>query len=81
MKDFIRLELELVLTFVKLAHTKYSKGNVAGGDVSRNNAENAYSSAIYYFEKLRDVTQAELRELMRSAKEAEDAIATLPATK
>jgi hypothetical protein len=78
MKDFIRLELELVLTFVKVAQTKYSRGNVAGGDVSRNNAEKAYSSAIYYFEKLTDVTQAELRELMRSAKQAGDAIATLP---
>jgi len=78
MKDFIRLELELVLTFVNVARTEYSMGNVAGGDVSHNNAEKAYSSAIHYFEKLPDVTPGKLRKLMRLAKKAEDAIATLP---
>src|SRR5205807_2892682 len=31
-KEFIRIELELALTFVKVAHTKYSMRNVAGGD-------------------------------------------------
>jgi hypothetical protein len=69
MKDFIRLELELVLTFVNVAQTEYSMGNVAGGDVSRNNAEKAYSSAIHYFEKLPDVTPTELRKLMRLRQE------------
>jgi len=30
-KEFIRIELELALTFIKVAHTKYSMGNFAGG--------------------------------------------------
>ena len=47
-KEFIRIELELALTFVKVAHTKYSMRNVAGGDFSRNNAEKAFHEALNY---------------------------------
>jgi hypothetical protein len=58
-KEFIRIELELALTFIKVAHTKYSVGNVAGGDFSRNNAEKAYHEALNYFGKLSDFTSLE----------------------
>jgi hypothetical protein len=44
-KEFIKTELELALTFVKVAQTKYSMGNVAGGDFFRNNAGKAYNEA------------------------------------
>jgi hypothetical protein len=42
-KEFVRTELKLALTFIRVACTKYSMGNVAGGDWSRNNAEKATS--------------------------------------
>ena len=58
-KEFIRIELELAFTFIKVAHTKYSVGNVAGGDWSRNNAEKAYQSAFKYFGKLADPTSSQ----------------------
>ena len=41
MKDFIQIELDLVLALVKLAHRKYAIGDVTAGDVSRKKAENA----------------------------------------
>jgi hypothetical protein len=77
-KDLIRLELELVLTFGNLAHTKYSMGNIRGGDVSRANAEKAYRTALKYFAKLADVTSLERRTFKGLIKKAKDAIATLP---
>jgi hypothetical protein len=77
-KELIRLELELALTFVNLARTKYSMGNVVGADVSGNNAAKAYRTALYYFGKLADVSSSERRKLMGLANHAKDAIATLP---
>ena len=77
-KEFIRIELELALTFVKVAHTKYSMGNVAGGDFSRNNAEKAFHEALNYFGKLSDFTSLERWKLMDLVNQAKDAIATLP---
>jgi hypothetical protein len=76
--ELIRLELELTLTFVNLAHTKYSMGNVVGADVSGNNAAKAYRTALYYFGKLADVSSSERRKLMGLANQAKDAIAKLP---
>jgi hypothetical protein len=55
-KEFVRTELELALTFIQVARTKYSMGNVAAADNSRNNAEKAYQSALKYFGKLADPT-------------------------
>jgi hypothetical protein len=78
MKEFVRLELELVLTFVKLAHTKYSMGHIAGGNVSRSNANKAYRSALRYLRKCHDVTSLESRTLTSLINQAKDAIATLP---
>ena len=72
-----RLELELVLTFSNLAHTKYSMGNIRGGNVSRTNAEKAYGTALRYFGKLSDVTSLERRKLMGLFKQAKDAITRL----
>ena len=77
-KEFIRIELELALTFVKVAHTKYSMGNVAGGDFSRNNAEKAFHEALNYLGKLSDFTSLERWKLMDLVNQAKDAIATLP---
>jgi hypothetical protein len=77
-KEFIKTELELALTFVKVAHTKYSMGNVAGGDFFRNNAEKAYHEALNYFGKLSDFTSLERWKLMDVVNRAKDAIATLP---
>jgi len=77
-KEFIRIELELAQTFVKLAHTKYSMGNVAGGDFSRNNAEKAFHEAFNYFGRLSDFTSFERWKLMGLVNKAKDAIATLP---
>jgi len=51
MKDFIRIELELALTFVKVALTRFSMGHIANGDISRNNAEEAYRSALKFLGK------------------------------
>jgi hypothetical protein len=51
--------------------------NVAGGNVSRSNAEKAYRTALKYFVKL-DVTSSERRTLKGLIKNAKDAIATLP---
>ena len=80
-KEFIRIELELALTFVKVAHTKYSMGNVAGGNFSRNNAEKAYREALKYFRKLSDLTSLERRKLMGLVDQAHVAIASLPKAK
>ena len=77
-KEFIRIELELALTFVTVAHTKYSMRNVAGGDFSRNNAEKAFHEALNYFGKLSDFTSLERWKLMDLVNQAKDAIATLP---
>jgi hypothetical protein len=77
-KEFIRIELELALTFVKVARTKYSMGNVAAGDFSRNNAEKAYHEAFNYFGKLSDFTSSERWKLMDLVNQAKDAIAKLP---
>jgi hypothetical protein len=77
-KELIRTELELAVTFAKVADTKYSMGNVAGGNVSRRNAEKAYRTALKYFVKLADVTSSERRTLKGLIKNAKDAIATLP---
>src|SRR5256884_5503263 len=77
-KEFIRIERELALTFIKVAHTKYSMGNIAGGDFSRNNAEKAYHEALNYFGKLSDFTSLERWKLMDLVNQAKDAIATLP---
>ena len=76
MKDFIQIELDLVLALVKLAHRKYAIGDVAAGDVSHKKAEKAYGRALHYFAKLSDVASVERRRLMDLAKKAEDAIAT-----
>ena len=77
-KEFIRIELELALTFVKVAQTKYSMGNVADGDFSRENAEKAYREALNYFGKLSDFTSLERWKLMDLVNQAKKAIATLP---
>ena len=77
-KEFIRIELELALTFIKVAHTKYSVGNVAGGDVSRNNAEKAYHEALNYLGKLSDFTSLERWKLMHLVSQVKTAIAALP---
>ena len=77
-KEFIRIELELALTFVRVAHTKYSMGNVAGGDFFRNNAQKAYNEALNYFGKLSVFTSSERWKLMGLVNQAKDAIATLP---
>jgi hypothetical protein len=77
-REFIRIEFELALTFVKVAHTKYSMGNVAGGDFSRNNAEKAYNEALNYFGKLTEFTSLERWKLMDLVNQAKDAIAKLP---
>ena len=58
-KEFVRIELKLALTFIRVARRKYSMGNVAGGDWSRNNAEKAYQSAFKYFGKLADPTSSQ----------------------
>ena len=76
--ELIRLELELALTFVNLAHTKYSMGNVVGADVSGNNAAKAYRTALYYFGKLADLSSSERRKLNGLANQAKQAIANLP---
>jgi hypothetical protein len=76
-KEFIKAELELALTFVRVAHTKHSMGNVAGGDFSRNNVEKAYHEALNYCE-LSDFTSSERWKLMDLVNQAKDAIATLP---
>ena len=77
-KELIRLELELAVTFTNVAHTKYSMGNVAGGNVSRHNAEKAFRTALKYFAKLADVTLSERRTLKGLINNAKDEIATLP---
>jgi hypothetical protein len=77
-KEFIKTELELALTFVKVAHTEYSMGNVAGGDFSRNNAGKAYNEALNYFGKLTEFTSLERWKLMDLVNQAKEAIATLP---
>jgi hypothetical protein len=76
-KEFIRIELELAQTFVKVAHTKYSMGDVDGGDFSRNNAEKAYHEALNYFGKLSGFTSSERWKLMELVNHAKTAIATL----
>ena len=77
-KEFIKTELELALTFVKVAHTKYSMGDVASGDFSCDNAEKAYHEALNYFGKLSDFTSLERWKLMDLVNQAKKAIATLP---
>ena len=77
-KEFIRIELELALTFVKVAQTRYSMGNVADGDFSRKNAEKACREALDYFGKLSDFTSLERWKLMDLVNKAKDAIAKLP---
>jgi hypothetical protein len=77
-KEFIKTELELALTFVKVAQTKYSMGNVADGDFSRKNAEKAYREALNYFGKLSDFTSLERWKLMDLVNQVKTAIATLP---
>ena len=77
-KEFIRIELELALTFVRVARTKYSMENVAGGDFFRNNAEKTYNEALNYFGKLSVFTSLERWKLMDLANRAKDAIATPP---
>ena len=78
MKELIRLELELAVTFANVAHTKYSMGNVAGGNVSRSNAEKAYRTALKYFVRLADVPSLERRTFNGLIKKAKNAIARLP---
>ena len=77
MKDFIRIELELALTFVKVALTRFSMGHIANGDISRNNAEEAYRSALKYLGKC-DISPLEREKFMALVNQAKDAIATLP---
>jgi hypothetical protein len=77
-REFIKCELELTLTLVKVAQTKYSMGNVAGGDFSRKNAERAYNEALNYFGKLSDFTSLERWKLMDLVNQAKKAMATLP---
>ena len=77
MKDLIRVELELAATFANIARTRYSMGHIANGNVSRNNADKAYRTALHYIEKLSDVTSEERQKIMDLVKKAEDAIATL----
>jgi hypothetical protein len=80
-QHLIRIELELAITFATLAHTRYSMGHIANGNVSRNNAEEAYRTALHYLGKLSyvDSDSAERLELMGLVKKAEEAIATLRA--
>ena len=77
-RELMRLELELAITFVNLAHTKYSMGNVTGGDFSRNNAEKAYRTAFRFFGKLSDVSSGEKRKLVVLLDKAKEAIEKLP---
>ena len=77
-KEFIRIELELAHTFVKLAHTRYSMGHIASGDISRNNAKEAYRSALKYLGKCHDLSPLERWKLMDLVNQATKAIATLP---
>ena len=77
-KEFIKTELGLALTFVKVAQTRYSMGNAAGGDFSRKNAEKAYREALNYFGKLSDFTSLERWKLMDLVNQVKTAIATLP---
>ena len=53
-------------------------GNVAAGDFSRKNAENAYREALNYFGKLTEFTSLERWKLMDLVNQAKEAIATLP---
>ena len=46
--DFIRLELELGLTFVSLSQTRHSMGNLAGAKQSLANARQAYQTVLKY---------------------------------
>jgi hypothetical protein len=66
------------LTFVKVAHTKYSMGNVNGGDFCRNNAERAYHEALNYFGKVSDFTSLKRWKLIDFVNQAKKAIPTLP---
>lgn len=61
---------------------KYSIRNFAGGDVSSNNAEEAYHEVLKYFGKLSDLTSSDRWKLMDLVNQAKKAIATLsqPAT-
>jgi hypothetical protein len=77
-KEFIKTELELALTFVTVAQTKYSMGNVADGDFSRKNAEKVYREALNYFGKLSDFSSLERWKLMGLVNQVKTAIATLP---
>ena len=76
-KEFIRIELELVQTFVQVAHTKYSMGDVEGGDFSRNSVEKVHHEALNYFGKLSEFTSSERWTLMDLVHQAKRAIATL----
>jgi hypothetical protein len=77
-KEFIRIELELALTFVKLAQTRYSMGHIARGDISRNNAREAYRSASKYLGKCHDVSPFEREKFTGLVNQAKKAIGTLP---
>src|SRR5437867_11220926 len=77
-KEFIRIELELALTFAEVAHTKYSMGNVAGGDFSRTTAEKAFHEARNYLGKLSDFTSLERSKLMDLVSQGKHAIPTRP---
>jgi hypothetical protein len=52
-KDFVRIELGLALTFIRLAHTRHSMGDTAGANLSRDNAKKAYQTALKYFRKFK----------------------------
>jgi hypothetical protein len=52
-RQFVRIELKLALTFIKLAREKYSMGHVAGANLSHDNAKKAYRSALKYWRKFK----------------------------
>jgi len=78
---FIKTELELALTFVSVAHTKYSMGNRVGGDTARDRAEKAFQEAVNRLKGVPNQNSSRVRAILKLKAKAAKAINVLNAAR
>jgi len=70
--DFIRTDLELCLTFARVAETAYGLGHLEHADQAVARAEKGYSDMLRFFSKAKRLTPGIEQELQSEFKELRD---------
>ena len=66
--DFIRTDLDLCLTFAKVAETAIDMGNSEHAERSMSNAEKGYTDMLRFFSQATDISAGDRRELQSKFK-------------